>query len=363
MNQHCFQWTVIGAGPAGIAAIGQLLDAKIPAEQIVWIDPNFTVGDFGQAWKRVVSNTPVDSFLKFYRAFSAFEFDKSRAKFMIEHLNPKKMCPLALAAQPLKWITDLLKERVVTLQTIATALHYQFDHWKIHLDDGTLIDSHKIILALGAEAKTLTFPNLITIPFKTAINSTSLHQVVTSEDTIAVFGAYQSARSIAECLSKVNVKKIIHFYRSERSFEQHVASLPLAKNTESYPMSTINLLTHIPRCQKAIYAIGFKRRTIQINGLNDDFTYNKETGLIAPGLYGLGIAFPEVIPYTMGRLEYKVSAIWPFAKYLKKIFPIWVDDQYPCATSVSLNHNVLLKDEHIQAHCETSPELEETFIE
>ena len=42
-----FDWAVIGAGPAGIAAIGKLLDAGIEPQRIAWIDPTFAVGDFG----------------------------------------------------------------------------------------------------------------------------------------------------------------------------------------------------------------------------------------------------------------------------------------------------------------------------
>lgn len=42
-----FQWLVIGAGPAGIAAVGKLIDHKIPGDQIGWLDPAFGVGDLG----------------------------------------------------------------------------------------------------------------------------------------------------------------------------------------------------------------------------------------------------------------------------------------------------------------------------
>ena len=33
--------------PAGIAVVGQLLDNDIKAKDILWLDPNFNVGDFG----------------------------------------------------------------------------------------------------------------------------------------------------------------------------------------------------------------------------------------------------------------------------------------------------------------------------
>lgn len=36
-----YEWTVIGAGPAGIAAVGRLLDHGVAAERIAWVDPAF----------------------------------------------------------------------------------------------------------------------------------------------------------------------------------------------------------------------------------------------------------------------------------------------------------------------------------
>ena len=42
-----YAWTVIGAGPAGIAAVGKLLDHGIAPEKIAWIDPAFAAGDLG----------------------------------------------------------------------------------------------------------------------------------------------------------------------------------------------------------------------------------------------------------------------------------------------------------------------------
>jgi cation diffusion facilitator CzcD-associated flavoprotein CzcO len=51
------EWAVIGSGPAGIAAVGKLLDLGIAAQNIAWIDPAFTVGDLGKKWSKVSSNT------------------------------------------------------------------------------------------------------------------------------------------------------------------------------------------------------------------------------------------------------------------------------------------------------------------
>lgn len=320
------QWVVVGAGPAGIAAIGQLIDADIPLNKIAWIDPSFTVGDFGTAWRKVQSNTPIESFIKFYNAFRAFEFASRPQSFLIERAKPEGFCPLNIAAEPLKWITQTLRNKVISICDKVLSLKHTALGWQLYLASGRQVTTQKVILALGARARTLPYSNLITIPFTTAMNPELLNQAVHTEDTIAVFGSYQSARTVEENLAKTKAVNIIHFYRSERSFEYHVASLPLSPHIECYSISPTNLITHISRCNKAIYAVGFTRRKIKIEGLPHDFLYDSQTGMIAPGIYGLGIAFPETIPYTMGRLNYNVSAIWPFVKYLKRIFPTWLHE-------------------------------------
>ncbi len=54
------EWMIIGAGPAGIAAVGKLIDQGIPPEKIGWMDSHFRVGDLGEKWNRVSSNTKID---------------------------------------------------------------------------------------------------------------------------------------------------------------------------------------------------------------------------------------------------------------------------------------------------------------
>lgn len=70
-----FDWAVIGAGPAGIAAVGKLLDAGVAPKRLAWIDPAFAVGDFGTKWRNVSSNTKVKKVINFYRAPLRYAID------------------------------------------------------------------------------------------------------------------------------------------------------------------------------------------------------------------------------------------------------------------------------------------------
>ena len=68
MKNNKFQWAVIGAGPAGIAAVGKLIDNGIRPSEILWIDPYFKVGDLGRYWHNVSSNTKAEFFTQFLNA-------------------------------------------------------------------------------------------------------------------------------------------------------------------------------------------------------------------------------------------------------------------------------------------------------
>ena len=117
-----YAWTVIGAGPAGIAAVGRLLDHGIADDKIAWIDPAFAAGDLGQRWRSVSSNTIAGTFLEYLNGSSAFRFSEA-PPLPLQEVDREETCALALVADPLLWVTEQLCERVHTFQTTATALN------------------------------------------------------------------------------------------------------------------------------------------------------------------------------------------------------------------------------------------------
>jgi cation diffusion facilitator CzcD-associated flavoprotein CzcO len=76
------EWIVVGAGPAGIAAVGKLIDHGISPKKIGWIDPDFQVGDLGKKWSQVSSNTTVDLFIRFLKNCKAFSYEKKQGLFL-----------------------------------------------------------------------------------------------------------------------------------------------------------------------------------------------------------------------------------------------------------------------------------------
>lgn len=318
-----FEWVVVGAGPAGIAAIGKLLDVGINPSAIAWIDPKFLVGDFAASWQHVMSNTPVSSFRKFYNHCQSFQYPTMANSFLIEKSLADNNCPLMIAAQPLSWITQHLKQKVASIQDEVLQITPHNLGWQLTLLSQSVINTKKIILAVGANAKELDFGHIPTISLKTALTPSLLKQAITPDDHLVVFGAAQSAVSVVTNLSQVKVKKINLFYRNETLFTRHFHDIKL-DHVEHLEMTPQNLLSQMQNCTKAIYAIGFNRRHIPIIGLPANYGYNETTGEIAPNIFGLGMAFPEIMPYEMGRIKYHVTAIWPFMKRIDELLPRWL---------------------------------------
>src|ERR1700742_5319770 len=105
-------WTVIGAGPAGIAAVGKLLDRGIADKDIAWIDPAFAAGDLGAKWRSVSSNTKVGAFLEYLNGAKSFRFSDAPPMPLTE-IDPEETMALALVVDLLIWVTAQLRVRVV----------------------------------------------------------------------------------------------------------------------------------------------------------------------------------------------------------------------------------------------------------
>lgn len=353
MNQTIFKWAVVGAGPAGIAAIGKLLDQGIEASHILWLDPHFNVGDLGLYWQNVSSNTTVELFNKFLMESPAFQYHNTAKNFKLNQLPGHDTCQLGLMVEPLQWITHHLRKKVNA--QVAKIHHITLTHntWRLE-GDSKLYSAQNVILAMGAEPDILNYPTPNLIPFTVAIDESRLRDVVDINKTYAVFGSSHSAMIIIQNLVNLDVKKIINFYRSPCRYainmgdwtlfdntglkgqtamwaRQHIDGT-LPQNLTRYTATESHINTHLPTCDNVIYAVGFKRRpSLTIH----DYEYNHydpHIGILGPGLFGFGIAYPEIKADPMGCVETQVG-LWKFMSYLNKVLPLWL--KYPCTVSKS----------------------------
>lgn len=345
MNQTIFKWAIVGAGPAGIAAIGKLLDSGIHPAEILWVDPCFKVGDLGRFWHNVSSNTRVKFFHNFLDAATSFAYKKAPSDFQLNHLPPEETCLLSHIVEPLQWITNELCKKVQTQHAMVHHLKLTKNTWSLQTDTTTCL-AKNVILATGAEPQNLHFPDIESVPLTIAIDKNKLKDSININQTYAVFGSSHSAIIIVEHLVDLGVKKIINFYRSPcryaidmgdwilfdntglkghtaRWAKEHIDGI-LPNNLVRYYSNEENIARFLPECDKAIYAVGFsKRRTINIEGCEEEH-YNPHVGIIAPGLFGFGIAYPERKADPFGSVELQVG-LWKFMVYLNKVLPLWLN--------------------------------------
>ena len=349
-SSSSFKWAVIGAGPAGIAAVGQLLDKQVSPDHIIWIDPDFKVGDFGTKWSKVSSNTSVKLFNRFYHHCTSFNYQTVAHQFEINQFNEHETCLLEYAAQPLKWITQSLRQKIFTLQKKIKHLELKDQHWNISViqsndSNPEILLAKNVILATGSEPKSLQFENIYEIPLTTALNPEALNQACEPEDVVAVFGSSHSAIIILKSLlEQTNVRQVINFYQDPLRYAVYFDDwilfddTGLKGNTAKWAREHLHgkmpdrltrkisdsesIKAFLPQCTKAIYPIGFNRRDITISGMTT-LKYNEHNGIIAPGLFGLGIAFPEAAVDRYGTLEYRVG-LWKFMDYLSRVLPLWL---------------------------------------
>jgi thioredoxin reductase len=341
-----FKWAVIGGGPAGIAAIGKLIDHGYSPHELLWIDPTFTVGDLGKLWQNVSSNTTVQRFIDFLNAVDAFNYANAPIDFELSQLPLNKTCMLRHVVAPLQWISDELRQRVTPKQTQVHQLSFFDQTWSLRTTTQTY-HATQVILATGAIPMIPKYNLAPIIPLEVALDKIILAKTFDQKLTYAVFGSSHSAIIVIRHLVELGAKKIINFHRSPCRYAQEMGDWILFDNTGlkgetatwaklhidgelpsnlvRYESSDASISQHLPLCDKVIYALGLERRkSVSINN-EENLPHDPDTGRIAAGLFGLGIAYPELTTDPLGHTESSVG-LWKFMVYLNRVLPLWLRD-------------------------------------
>ncbi len=337
-----YAWTVIGAGPAGIAAVGKLLDLGISDRDIAWIDPSFAAGDVGARWRSVSSNTKVGTFLEYLNGAKSFRFSEAPPMPLTE-TDPEETCALALVADPLTWITGHLRTRVDIFETTATGLVLANRRWQIETEQQHLTSAN-VILAVGATPKTLNYPQLQEIPLEVALDPEKLAEEPLENATVAVFGSSHSSMIVLPHLLRHPVAKVVNFYRSPLKYAVYLddwilfddsglkgrAAVWARENIDGVlPDRLQRCLVDGPdfdetlaECDLAVYTVGLERRMLPETRQWGRLDYNPDNGILAPGLFGVGIAFPARAVDRYGYVEYRVG-LKKFTDHLDEVLPLW----------------------------------------
>lgn len=337
-----YAWAVIGAGPAGIASVGLLLDTGVSGEDILWIDPDFQAGDFGKYWGEVNSNTRVTLFRKFLLGVDSFDYAKRDKEFLFDRFDDAGFTELQHVTAPLLWVTEKLLQKVMVHRGVVTSLTVAEGAWDIHTNHGAF-SAEKVILATGADPKSLDHPGITPISLSDGLTPSLLKEKCLPEDVVAVFGSSHSAMIIIRNLIEAGVKQIVNFYLSPLRYAVIFDDWILYDDTglkgdtakwvrenisqKCLPQITRHLATeenkdlYLPHCNKAVYAVGFQQRHIPIPGVSLAH-YDQSNGIIAPGLFGTGIGFPVIVTDPFGRQEANVG-LWKFLKNMRRTLPLW----------------------------------------
>lgn len=106
---------VVGGGPGGIAAVGNLLESSPGKRPQLWVDPEFSAGRVGARYREVPSNTKVALFLQFAEAVAPFRHilentPGPNAATQLQQLQQDKGCELGHAADLCLMLTQGLSK-------------------------------------------------------------------------------------------------------------------------------------------------------------------------------------------------------------------------------------------------------------
>ena len=186
--------------------------------------------------------------------------------------------------------------------------------WTITTQHET-ITSKNVILAVGSVPKKLSYEELDEIPIETALDPAKLAKLPLDRATVAVFGSSHSTMIALPNLLNTPVKKVINFYRSPLKYAVCFDNWTLFDDTglkgQAADWARKNIDGTCPRrlercsvgdrefekilqmCDHIVYTVGFEHRHLPVTPQWGSLEYDPTNGILAPGLFGVGIAFPE----------------------------------------------------------------------
>lgn len=344
-------WLVVGAGPAGIVTIGVLMDVGVDPKRITWIDPEFNVGRMGKYYSHIESNNKARDFIAFINACKTFGQCSCPALDELRKTDPQKPCLLDSIVAPLQGISDYLRTQVVTMQDSLQRMFFKNGLWYVRMKKNGPYSAQHIVLATGAQPRTVQVdPDQKVIPLDYALDPATLKSLVTPQDKIGVVGGAHSAILLLKYLSTMNVKHIYNFYRHPITYaldqgcwaldplgvkgttgkwaKEVLEKNPPANITRVQVADNEKLQSKIKQmqCSKVIYAVGYDRAPLPlVNDVKPITEYDGKTGIIAPRLFGIGVAFPEY--KTDDGYPRHIVGLNCFMDYALRLVPQWVSDK------------------------------------
>ena len=336
-----YNWIIVGAGVSGVIAVAKILDEGENPENILWIDNNFNGGDIAKKWPEVPGNTKVDFFLKSLKRYNSIDFENLNIE--LKNLDPEKICLLGKLGDALKIITKcFLEKKVNNYKGLVKSVSTEEKFLRILTAENNEIITKKIIFATGGEPKENFKRGNISIDI--ALTPSKLKKFNLNNKTVGVVGSSHSAILVLKNLVELNQNfKIYNFYKEFLIYAMPFNGKTIYDNTglkgvgaewakKNLGKNNNNNIRQIQieekdyqksynKCDIIIDATGFTPRNIEINGIVN-YKHNPHHGIIAPNIYGIGIAYPEKVQDEFGNVEFNVG-MFKFANFIDKVFPLW----------------------------------------
>ncbi|KAI0006395.1 pyridine nucleotide-disulfide oxidoreductase-domain-containing protein [Xylariaceae sp. FL0662B] len=163
---------VVGAGAAGIAVVGNLLELLPPDSKIGWVDPLFEGGRINAKYREVPSNTKVSHFLSYAQGVEPFRkiaetTSKPNGISVLQDLPHGDTCSLQYAGNMLHTLSEgLLKhDRVASLKGTVLEVKRTSENpiWSLAVQDGDSdaiqrLTTPLVVYCTGAFPTTVPFP-------------------------------------------------------------------------------------------------------------------------------------------------------------------------------------------------------------
>ncbi|KAI8456571.1 pyridine nucleotide-disulfide oxidoreductase-domain-containing protein [Phakopsora pachyrhizi] len=362
-DQVPYEFTVIGAGPGGISAVANLIDRSVT--RLAWVDPEFEAGMIGSKYREVPRVGQSGQETNAYTVLEGFPRD--------EGVN------LGLGAELLRFLTrELISQRSTIVKSIrgkVMLLNFDSKGWNVEVEanrsERALINfnSSKVVLSIGS--RPIRLPPKAALPeidLDIALSRSKLQKFLQEksikdrDDTkIAVVGSSHSAILVLSNLLDLTERlTLIHLYRSPLRFAVKMEGWTLYDNTglkgfaadwarEVYPISRriqkVQITDHednqrrigvesyedkdllLEGCSMVVHGIGFEAiegpKIMAGKDHKTRVTFDHRDGCFnLDGLYGCGIAFPELVVDRAGNSERAVG-FFKFMKSLKHFTKLW----------------------------------------
>ncbi|GAB1207782.1 Monooxygenase AgnR1 [Aspergillus pseudonomiae] len=354
MNSQRCAAVVVGAGPAGLAVIGNLLEKQLGGK-IAWIDPYFQAGRVNRKYREVPSNTKVALFQAYATAVQPFRSVINSTRIpspfsTMAKLDQEKTCHLHHAADMVRALSEGITkmDQVYACRGYVTAANLveNTSSWTVriqradHLDEVEVI-TPRLILCTGSSPTEVPIPvcgqHIERLDLDVVLRPSDLVSYLPRNEprTVGVVGASHSA-----ILALLNLVDLAHRVRrrlcrqqlEEDKLPHSEAGRFITKVDCGGGQEAAQYERHLPSCTHLVQAVGFTRDPLpelSVNGhlLDPEFDsvsggFHDATGRIVPGLHGAGIAFPERVVDPYGNVEHAVG-FWKFMKFIKRVSPQW----------------------------------------